>query len=104
MSFIELRRKLRVNKDKSTVMRCSRYGNRGRMHVTLNDESFVKVDCFKYMGSQVTVDGGCQRDVVHRMSEGYRALGELKSVLRNIGLKINVKCPYEGVIVPTALY
>ena len=32
------RRKLRVNVGKSKVMRCSRYGNGGRMHVMLNDE------------------------------------------------------------------
>ena len=29
------RRKLRVNVDKSKVVRCSRYGNWGRIHVTL---------------------------------------------------------------------
>ena len=45
------------------------------------------------------------RDVVHRMSEGYRAWGALKSVLshRRLGIKAS-KCLYEGVIVPTALY
>ena len=32
------RRKLRVNIGKSKVMRCSRYGNGGRMHVILNGE------------------------------------------------------------------
>ena len=50
-------------------------------------------------------DRGCERDVVHRMNEGYRAWGSLKSVLSNRGLGINSKkCIYEGVIVPTALY
>ena len=28
------------------------------------------MDCFKYMGLQVAADGGCDRDVVHRMNEG----------------------------------
>ena len=71
----------------------------------LNDESLEEVDCFKYLGSQVAADGGCERDVVHRMNEGYRAWGALKSVLSNrrLGIKAN-KCLYEGVIVPTALY
>ena len=32
---VSKRRKLRVNVRKSKVMRCSRYGNRGRMHVNL---------------------------------------------------------------------
>ena len=77
------RRKLRVNVSKSKVMRCPRYGNGGRMHVILNGEPSAKVDCFKYLGSQVAADGGCERDVVHRMNEGYRAWGALKSVLSN---------------------
>ena len=34
------RRKLRVNVGKSKVMRCSRYGDMGRMHVILNGEQF----------------------------------------------------------------
>ena len=69
------RRKLRVNVGKSKVMRCSRYGNGGRMHVILNGEplNLEEVDRFKYGGSQVAADEGCERDVVHRMNGGNRA-------------------------------
>ena len=43
--------------------------------------------------------------MVHRMNEGYIAWGALKSVLSNKGLGIKgMKCLYEGVIGPTALY
>ena len=63
-------RKLRVTVGKSEVMRCSRQGNGDRMHVILNGEPLEEVDCFKYLGSQVAVDGGSKRDVVHRMNEG----------------------------------
>ena len=99
------RRKLRVNVGKSKVMRCSRYGNGDRTHMILNGELLEEVDCFKYLGSQVAADGGCKRDVVQRMNEGYRAFGVLKSVLSNRGLGTKAKkCLYEGVIVPTALY
>ena len=48
------------------------------------------MDCFKYLGSQVAVDGDCVSDMVHRMNERYRAWGALKSVLNNRGLGINV--------------
>ena len=34
-----------------------------------------EVDCFKYMGSQVIADVGCERDVVHRMNDGYKTWG-----------------------------
>ena len=53
----------------------------------------------------MAADGGCERDVVHRMNERYRAWGALKNVLSNRGLGIKAKkCLYELVIVPTALY
>ena len=64
------RKKLRVNVVKSKVMRCSRYGNGGCMHVVLNGEPFEEVDCFKYLVLQVEADGGCKREVVHRINEG----------------------------------
>ena len=76
------------------------------MHVILNSEPLEKVDYFKYLGLQVAADGGCERDVVHRMNEGHRAWGALKSVLSNrgMGIKAKNKCLYERVIVPKALY
>ena len=62
------RRKLRVNVGKSKVMRFSRYGNGGRMHVIINGEPLEEINCFKYLGSQVSADR-CERNVVHRMNE-----------------------------------
>ena len=60
------------------------------------------MDCFKYLGSQVAANGGCEREVAHRMNEGYSAWGALRSVLSNRGLGIKAKkCLYEGVIVPS---
>ena len=45
----------------------------GLMYVRLNGDPFVEVDCFKYLGSQVTADGGCERDdVVQSMNKGYK--------------------------------
>ena len=41
-----------MNVSKSKVMRCSRYGNGGRLYVRLNGEPLKELDCIKYMGSQ----------------------------------------------------
>ena len=56
-------------------------------------EPLEEVHCFKYLGSQVTADGLCERDVVvvRRMNKGFRAWGALKSVLNYRGLEINAK-------------
>ena len=67
------------------------------MHVILNGGQFEEVNCFKY---KVAADGGCERDEVHRMNKGYRAL---KSVLSNRGLEVKAKMCLCGVIVTTAL-
>ena len=53
------------------------------MHVILNVELLEEVDCFKYLRSQVAADGGCERDVLHRINTGYRVWVALKSVLNN---------------------
>ena len=48
------------------------YGNGGRMHLIQNGEPLEEVDCFMDLGSKVAADGGCERDVVHRINR-YRA-------------------------------
>ena len=43
------------------------------MYVRLNGKVLEDLDCFKYLGwLQVAADGGCERDVVHRMNEGMK--------------------------------
>ena len=74
------------------------------MHARLSGKPLQEVDCFKYLGSQVEVGGGCERDVLHQINEGYIVWGVLRSVLSNRGLGKNVKCPYDEIIAPTVLY
>ena len=59
------RKKLRVYVGQSKVVRCSRYGNGGRMEVRLIGEPLQEVDCFEYLGSLVAANGGCESNVVH---------------------------------------
>ena len=50
----------------------------------------------------MAADEGCERDVLHRMNEEYRAWGALKGLLSNRELRIKAKkCLCAGVIVPT---
>ena len=67
------------------------------MHVIQTCEPYVRGSgLFKVPGSQVAADGGCEGDVIHRMNEGYRPWGVLKSVLSNRGLWIKaIKSKYE---------
>ena len=38
----------------------------------LSGKPLEEVDCFMYLRSQVAANGGCERDVMQRMNEGYR--------------------------------
>ena len=69
------------------------------MHVMLNGEPSEEVDCFMYLGSEVATDGGCERNVVHRMNQGYDYLslveGESHGILLLLllcgcGLRTNI--------------
>ena len=35
------------------------------VHMILTAEPLEEGDCFKYLGSQMAADGGCERDVVN---------------------------------------
>ena len=66
-------------------------GNEGQMHVISKGKPLEEIDCFKYLWSQVAAGGRCEKDEVHRINEGYRAWGALKSVQSNRGLGIKTK-------------
>ena len=61
-----------MNVSKSKVMRCSRYVNCSRLNMRLIGEPLEEMDCFKFLGSQVAADRGCEKDVVHRMNKGCK--------------------------------
>ena len=99
------RRKLRVNVNKSKVMRCTRGDDVGRLNVSLNGELLEEVDQFKYLGAQVSRRGGVEEEVSWRVGEARKAAGTVKKLWKNGGLGMGAKkMLYEGIVVPTALY
>ena len=46
-----------------------------RVNVRLNGDPLMVVDCFKYLGSQVAADVGCERDLVHKTFKPFRSCG-----------------------------
>ena len=93
-----------MNVGKSKVMRCTRNEDGARLNVKLNGEAH-EVDQLKYLGSVIAANGGVEADVPHRVNEECKVLGALKGVMKNRGLKMNVKkVLYEKVVVPTVMY
>ena len=58
-----------MNVGKIKVIRCSRYGNGGRMHAILNRQPLEEVDYFKYLGSQVAAEGECEREAARQYAK-----------------------------------
>ena len=76
-----------MNVGKSEVMRCSRYGTGGRMHVILNEDPLEEVDCFKYLGLQVAADGSKVKNKVNPSMA--RSLPVENQLPQNVGSIIN---------------
>ena len=99
------RRKLKVNVNKSKVMRCTGREDLRRLNVSLNGEVLEEVNQFKYLGAQIGRKGGVEEDVCWRVGEARKAAGTLKKLWKNGGLGMGgKKMLYEGIVVPTALY
>ena len=60
--------KVELNVGKNKVISCLWYVNVGRMDARLNGKPLEEVDCFKYLDLQEAADGGCERDVVHKIN------------------------------------
>ena len=60
------RRKLKINVDKSKVLRCSREDPVPRIQIQIGGEQLEQVDGFKYLGSMVTENGNVSREVQSR--------------------------------------
>ncbi len=99
------RRKLRVNVDKSKVMRCSKEEGQGNMRVSLNGEELEEVSCFRYLGVDIAADGNQAVEVKHRVGEGAKVMGALRSVWKEKSVSLQAKIGmFEGIVVPTVLY
>ena len=49
-------------------MKCTMDVGSRKMNVALNDELFKEVECLKYLGSKITIDGGTGTEVKSRIS------------------------------------
>ncbi len=74
------KRKLRLNESKGKLMKCMRMVDGGRMNVASNGEFLEEVECFKYLGLNVAVDGGIKGEVKLRMNVVGKVCGGIKSV------------------------
>ncbi len=100
-----IRRKLRANESKRKVMKCTRRVDGRRMNVALNGYLLEEVECFRYSGYHVALDGGIEGEVKFIMTKVQKVCGGMKRVFkcRSHGMNENRRL-HEGGVVPTAMY
>ena len=72
------RRKLRVNESKGKVMKYTRMVDCSRINFALNGKLLEEVECFKYLGSHIAIDGEVDEEVKFTMNKEGKAYGGMK--------------------------
>ena len=99
------RRKLKVNESKSKIMRIGKNGEENEVNISLNNRRMEEVETYRYLGVDVSSDGGMEEEVNHRITEARRAWGAMKDVWKKRHISREAKVGmYEGIIEPTLLY
>ena len=94
-----------MNVGKSKVMVCGRTEKKERLDFNLNGEMLEEVDCFEYLGSIVSKNGGVVEDVIGKVNEGAKVSGAMSRIWKVGSFGINVKrITYEKIVVPTVVY
>ncbi|TOF77527.1 hypothetical protein CGJ15_26770, partial [Vibrio parahaemolyticus] len=84
-------RKLKVNIEKSKVMRVSNDLDKERLDIKLGRRSMEEVNVFRYLGVDVSADGFMKDEVNHRIDEGKKVSGALRYMWSQKTLSMEAK-------------
>ena len=73
------KRKLRVNVKKSKVMRMGRRGG-NRLEIKLEGGTLEEVEVYRYLGVDLSADGGMEKEIQHRITDARKAMDAMKKV------------------------
>lgn len=98
------RRGLKLNVGKSKVMStCD--ANEGELVIKMKDERMEEVKDFKYLGVEISANGGIECELEHRVTEARKSAGMLDRMWKNRGVSMEVKKRmYDSIVIPTVLY
>ena len=75
------------------------------VNISLNDRRMEEVETYRYLGVDISSDGGMGEEVNHRITEAKKAWGALKDVSKKRHISQEAKVGmYEGIIEPSLLY
>jgi exonuclease III len=96
---------LKVNERKTEVMVCSRKASELVDIVDRSGAQFKQVSRFKYLGSVVCEEGGCEEDVKARVKAAWNKWREMSGIMCDKRMPIQLKAKvYKTVVRPVLMY
>ena len=94
-----------MNETKSKIMKIGKNGEASGVDISLNDRRMEEVETYRYLGVDMSSDGGMGEKVNHRITEANKVWGALKAVWKKRHISREAKVGmYEGIIEPSLLY
>ena len=81
---------MKINKTKTKIMKCSRDGSQ-KNSIWLEGERLAQVNLFKYLGSIITSDGRCEKDIRSRIAQAKEAFNKKRSLLTSKAKSLPVR-------------
>ena len=79
-----------MNETKSKVMKIGKNGEENGVNISLNDRRMEEVETYRYLGVDISSDGGMGEEVNRRITEANKAWGALKDAWEKKGKSRNV--------------
>ena len=79
-----------MNKTKSKIMKIGKNGDENGVNSNLNDKRMEEVETYRYLGVDISSDGGMGEELNHRITEAKKAWGALKDVWKKVCKSRNV--------------
>lgn len=96
------RRKLRVNVNRSKVIRFSSGNRQVSWSMSLNGRYLEEVKWFRYLGVDIAANGIIEADVSHRVGKRANDLSPLRNMCKEGTLSVGVKkSMFDSIVVPT---
>ena len=85
------RRGLRININKTEVMGVTKISERLRVRVNVQGRTINQVENFKYLGSIISENTNCEKEIKTRIGVAKTAFGKMKKMLTNITMNMDLR-------------
>ena len=94
---------LAINPEKTKIMKVGKWNEDDK--IVIDDREVESVDAFCYLGSLITADSSCDREIKIRIGKANAAFGKLTKIWKKNGFSMKTKIRlYNAIVLSTLLY